>query len=303
MGAPLLFALALFANGQRSPLTIDGSTGTISMGGDTYDASPETYCNAAFRHSPEPSFSIQAGLQLLTLSTAGALLANVSLPPPLDNWSGLIGGEALVGNSLLALGYPATPTGAPTVWEVDPRLGIARVLATGFPVYNGLLSCLFAAGQSGAASAYWASDAPDLSTRLSTLELGSGKVTSVLYDGDGALSGIAAYTPQGSSAEHLLVLDIKGGRGPVLVDVDPASGTVDNLLELGQDLESDAEGLAWHAATSTAFTVMCRIPSPVNGTCLEHLLISFNLTASPPTVHKVTLALPSNVTGVVGVNA
>lgn len=285
------------------PISIDLSTVGISYGANvTYK--PTAYCNAAFN-------GFTRGVQSYYLESVGNVLA-------LDANSGKVTANVTVSSqfnldtitfdyhshNILALGWPDAITGNYSAVAVDVSSGQLSVLDSLLAPHQGTLPCISSLGLSGVY--YYTQDLPGLRSNIGGFNTTShSQVYDSEYVGTGGIVALAAYayTPANASSageEHLLVVDIFGGRGPQVNDVDPATGTVRILITLDDAYLFDSEGAAaWDADRRLLYLVLTQQSSGASDLVAVHVPLDPTL---PVTANATRLKLDPSVQGVYALN-
>jgi hypothetical protein len=291
-----LYAIANFDASPEptlfAPVRIDLSDFSVAVGANFSTSKQHVYCSAAFippnASQPRARFLLAAPGKLWevdadsgAVTTAPGLSARYNLDTV--QWDATTA-------RMLAVGWPDADDGNFSAVAVDPSTGRLDVLNSLLVPHNGALPCNTALGASD--TLYWTVDLPELRGGIGGYSTATGAQTvDVGYSGDGAVVAIAAYAPPlQPSGEHLLCVDIKGGRGPVITDVDPANGNLNLMIALPEVYDFDSEGgAAWDPVGRTLYLVLTTGNATVG---LSNVLALVNVPLNGDKVNYRTVPLP-----------
>lgn len=294
-----LYAIANFDSSPEptlfAPVRIDLGDFSVSVGANLTTTKQHVYCSAAFippnATQPRARFLLEApGTLWVVDADSGA----VTTAPPVSAMYNLdtVQWDART-ERILAVGWPDADDGNFSAVAVDPTTGQLDVLDSLLAAHNGALPCNTALGTSArGGTLYWTVDLPELRGGIGGYSTAAGKQTvDVGYSGDGAVVAIAAYAPPlQPTGEHLLCVDIKGGRGPVITDVDPATGNLNLMIALPDEYDFNSEGgAAWDPAGRNLYLVL----TTGNATAgLSNVLALVNVPLNGDKVNYRTVPLP-----------
>lgn len=299
-GPQYLFAIANLDPSDQpkifSPLRVDLKTFDVALGANFTSTTQHTYCSFAFNPNPPTWVLEEPGTAWTVDAFNGSVLSTVSLS---SKWNYDVIAWDPVRKTTLAVGWPDADTGNLSVTSLDAVSGKIGVLNDSLLSHEWILPCQVALSAS-TGTLYYTQDWGNMRIGLEGWSGRSNNQTvDTLYRSNGAPAALAVYAPPlQPSAEHVLALDIDGGRGPQVIDIDPATGNMNPMITLSADYNVDSEGAAawdpvgrnlWLAltrgnATTGVTTDLVAVNIPANGDKVTATAYNLDL---PPAVQAL----------------